>query len=375
MHLARTQPGNDKAKVAQATVWWERSRHSHHGNLVRMGAEADADKGNLAQDDVMAKLAAAEAEAAKMKEELDMMQKLAAAEREAAKLREELKEQQQVTGEQKDPLAGLSIDELAREKIPTRAQGRVPDGSNLRREQFPGFGSSGTGSGWLSESDVSQVQQESSLLQDASRFLAKADPSEVGPATVTKEEAEKDRRDLILGLGGGAVALGLSQVPLRFGAPAKPLFFYLVPLVRIQGLLAECKGLAENGYWDQLRTASQRILREPNEAKDNLLQAAGSLDGKAQDEAVQKAFEILEAVEGLDYKVYLEAFVPPTGKDALAYQQYTIGAVATASKTLEQFLKSMDPESVDAARSQVEALNPVSAAPAAGVNSDDEDLL
>lgn len=339
-----------------------------------MGAEADADKGNVAQDDMMAKLAAAEAEAAKMKEELDMMQKLAAAEREAAKLREELKNQQQLTEEQKDPLAGLSVDELARKQIPTRAQGRVPDSDNLRREQFPGFGSGGTGSGWLSESDVSQVQ-ESSLLQDASRFLAKADPSEVGPAIVTKEEAEKDRRDLILGLGGGAVALGLSQVPLRFGAPTKPLFFYLVPLVRIQGLLAECKGLAENGYWDQLRTASQRILREPNEAKDNLLQAAGSLDGKAQDEAIQKAFEILEAVEGLDYKVYLEAFVPPTGKDALAYQQYTIGAVATASKTLEQFLKSMDPESVDAARSQVEALNPASAAPAAGVNVDDEDLL
>lgn len=60
------------------------------------------------------------------------------------------------------------------------------------------------------------------------------------------------QRRLIIGLGLTAVVGGLALVPLDTLAPksAKPLFFYLTPLVRVQKQLEEATAIVEDAKWD-----------------------------------------------------------------------------------------------------------------------------
>ena len=49
--------------------------------------------------------------------------------------------------------------------------------------------------------------------------------------------------------------------------PSKPLFFYLVPLLRTQQLLAASRAVIEAGDWPQLRSILSRISGEPNSVR------------------------------------------------------------------------------------------------------------
>jgi len=60
------------------------------------------------------------------------------------------------------------------------------------------------------------------------------------------------QRRLLLGVGLTAVAAALALVPLDVLSPppAKPLFFFLTPLVRIQAQLDEAYSLVQDAQWD-----------------------------------------------------------------------------------------------------------------------------
>lgn len=58
------------------------------------------------------------------------------------------------------------------------------------------------------------------------------------------------QRRLLIGGIGTILVVALSLLPtdsLRLSRPSKPLFFYLVPLVRVQALLKDLEGAAIDG--------------------------------------------------------------------------------------------------------------------------------
>jgi hypothetical protein len=207
----------------------------------------------------------------------DMMAKLAAAEAEAEKLRSELKESAAA------PIT--DVDELAKQK-PAKPESRI-DGKGGRETLFGT--SKNDGDAWL---------------RDGMDFLVREQPSEA-VAEMSSEDQDTVNRRLAIGLLGTGIFAGLSQISDSSPAPSKPLFFYLVPLVKIRELLKQAAQLAEDGSWDELSTVCRQIA-QANGAKENLLSAAKYLDAREADKARQMAFDFLELAEKIDYNKYFE---------------------------------------------------------------------
>ena len=265
----------------------------------------------------------------------EMMAKLAAAEAEAEKLRSELKES-----------ASAPIDDLARQK-PAKSKSRI-DGKGGRETIFGT--STKPGDAWL---------------KDGMEFLVRDQPSETGELEgMSEEDKNTVNRRLAIGLLGTGVFVGLSQISDESAAPSKPLFFYLVPLLKIRALLTQASALAEDGAWDEL-SATCRQIAKANDAKGNLLAAAAYLTGRDEERAKQMAFDFLELLEKIDYNKYFESMkgVPVSGAKAAEYSKFSKRAAAAAAAQLDEFLKLMDREQLDAARSQVEAMAPPPPAP------------
>lgn len=108
-------------------------------------------------------------------------------------------------------------------------------------------------------------------------FFTGGGPSEAeSGAAASQEEAAVVRRRLLGGLALTAAAAAFAIVPTERlqPAPSKPLFFYLVPLVRTQALLEEVERVVPEGDYEQLRSALARIQGAPNNVQDNLRSAA-----------------------------------------------------------------------------------------------------
>ena len=263
----------------------------------------------------------------------DMMAKLAAAEAEAEKLRSELKE-----------TAAAPAEDLSRQ-TPAKGKSRI-DGVGGRETLFGT--STKPGDAWL---------------KDGMEFLVRDQPSESGELQgMTEEEQNTVNRRLAIGLFGTAVFVGLSQISDESSAPSKPLFFYLVPLVKIRELLRSATDLAENGYWDDLTVVVNQIVRQ-NDARGNLFAAAAYLSGKDEERAKQMAFDFLELLEKIDYNKYFESMkgVPVSGAKAAEYSRFSKKAAVAAASKLDEFLGLMDREQLDAATSQVVAFQTSSA--------------
>merc|ERR1719379_1533091 len=140
---------------------------------------------------------------------------------------------------------------------------------------------------------------------------------------ISEEEQATVNRRLILGLGGIAATIGVSQISENPFKDSKPLFLYLVPLVRIQALLVKCQDLAENGLWDELSVAQRQIVGKPNDAKANLFAAAGYLKGSQEEEARRIAFDFLEDMEAVDYRKYFDEIGALDPKKAKDYAKFT----------------------------------------------------
>lgn len=117
---------------------------------------------------------------------------------------------------------------------------------------------------WLSEADV--------------EFFTGGGPSEIseGDATSSKEESEEIRRRILIGLGITAAVGAFALIPTEKlqPPPSKPLFFYLVPLLRVEKLLTEAESVIPEGDYQALKTILARIEGPPNNVQDNLRQAA-----------------------------------------------------------------------------------------------------
>jgi len=260
----------------------------------------------------------------------DVMAKLAAAEAEAEQLRAELKES-----------ASAPIDDLAKQK-PAKPKSRI-DGVGGRETIFGT--STKPGDAWL---------------KDGMEFLVRDQPSETGELEKMSDEDQNTvNRRLAIGLLGTGVFIGLSQISDESSTPNKPMFFYLVPLVKSRELLKQATELAENGYWDELSTVCRQIAKA-NDARGNLFSAAAYLTGRDEERAKQIAFDFLELLEKIDYNKYFESMngVPVSGAQAAEYSKFSKRAAAAAAAKLDEFFALMDREQLDAARSQVIIIDP-----------------
>jgi hypothetical protein len=156
-----------------------------------------------------------------------------------------------------------SVDEPPTTAEPSlKTPGKRIDGGDLRRETL--FSVESRPRNWLSESDV--------------EFFTGAGPSEAaeGAARTEPDEGAIVQRRLIIGLVAslGLGAFALVPTEKLAPAPSKPLFFYLTPLIRVQGLLEEVEKVVPEGDYQRLRSLLALIEGSPNNVQDNLRSAA-----------------------------------------------------------------------------------------------------
>jgi hypothetical protein len=233
-----------------------------------------------------------------------------------------------------------TVDELARE-TPRGTTGKARVDGVGKRETL--FGTRSEGDAWL---------------KDGMEFLVREQPSEaggVGEAGMTEEEEKTVRRRAIVGAALTAAFVGLSQISIESPEPVKPLFFYLVPVVRSRELLRRAATLAEDGAWDELNSTVSRVVGPPNNVKDNLFKAAAYLSGSKEQKAREIAFDFLEYMEKVNYSKYFENMGAVGGGKAAEYAKFSSKASKSAIGKLDEFLALMDREAVQAAESQVMA--------------------
>lgn len=201
-------------------------------------------------------------------------------------------------------------------------------------------------------------EQSGVWLSEGVEFLTGDGPSEATatPGLTEEEQATVNRR-IALGalftVGFGALALK----PDDSGPPPKPLFYYLVPLVRVEDLLQEALPQAEDADWPSLERTLKAVLGPPNNVKENMLSAASALDDANDERAAKEiAFSVLEYLEQMDYKKYFDAVSVPTGTQNLEFSKFCSRATRAAQKKMGAFLAAMPAEDIEAARSQVAAL-------------------
>ena len=195
---------------------------------------------------------------------------------------------------------------------------------------------------WLSESDLD--------------FFAGSGPGEVsgGASGVAPEDQETLSRRLLLGGVGTALFVALSLVPDSAGPPSKPLFFYVVPLLRVQALLPKAEEVVADADWAGLTSLRGSILGSPNDAREALRSAAAALrDARAQERAKALAASFLEYLDQADPLKYFDSRAPPTGAQNAEFAAFSRKAVKAAEVALADFLALLPAEDVEAARANV----------------------
>uniref|UniRef100_A0A7S0WMP1 Uncharacterized protein n=1 Tax=Pyramimonas obovata TaxID=1411642 RepID=A0A7S0WMP1_9CHLO len=286
-----------------------RSRGPSRAKFIVRAADGDQES----SEDVAARLAKAEAEAAELRKMLAEVQ---------APSDEELAKAKPVTANKRVDGTGF------RETIWSVQKGRGDDATTVE-----------TGEQWLQEGDVT--------------FFTGDGPSELGEsAGMSEEDKSTVTRRLLIGLGGVAAFIAIANIPDKEvrPKPSKPLFFYLVPLVRVQNLLPDLEATVKSGNATAVKAAVQSVLGSPNNAKDNLSNAALCLDDdKDYERAKGIAVEFAEYMSTVDFSEYFDS------RAAISEKQVTfsVQAVKAAEAKLAQFLAFMPAEQLEAARSQV----------------------
>ena len=192
---------------------------------------------------------------------------------------------------------------------------------------------------WLSESDLD--------------FFAGSGPGEssAGGGGVAPEDQETLTRRLILGGVGTALFVALSLVPDAAGPPAKPLFFYLAPLLRVQALLPRAEEVVSDADWRGLSSLRASVLGSPNDAHEALRCATAALrDARQQERAKALAASFLEYLDQADPLAYFDSRTPPTGAQNAEFAAFSLRAVKAAEVALADFLALFPAEDLEAAR-------------------------
>ena len=299
----------------------------------------------------------------------DVLARLRAAEQEAARLREELAQVQQQQGGAAAAAAAASPSAAASAAAGTAAAadasaaagpaGRI-DSTDSRELPW----TAGKRTAWLSEADVT--------FFTGAGLTEGAGLGEAGGASASAASPEAEgvvRRRLLQGALATAALAAFAVVPtraLRLGAPAKPLFFYLVPLVKALDQLRDLETAVEDADWPRLRAARAAIVGPPGNARQNLYDAVAALDTYSGDSAVAKgaakraealAGEVVEALDALDYNRYFDSAMmgaAPSGAQNAEFVKFTREARRAAERGLRAFLALMPSEAVEGARQVVE---------------------
>lgn len=284
-----------------------------------------------------------------------MLEKLEKAEKEKAQLQKRLDESTAAkaqavarASDQSEETENKTIDELARMK-PRKLEGNLRIDGEMQRERIFDFGSK-----------TKNASREQNWLNDGLEFVSKEQPSEeLTVAEMSKEDQDIVNRRLIIGIGltVGFCAFGLvpdDKLVLPGARPEKPLFFYLVPICKSREILRNCEELAVDGDFDQLLNNVQKVLKEPNSIKKNLLLACVFLSGREEENAKELALNIVEDIEKVDFKTYFDTQKKTfDGKQAQQYADFSAKAAVAAVKKINTFLQYFDSESREAAESQV----------------------
>jgi hypothetical protein len=264
----------------------------------------------------------------------DLIARLKAAEEEAKELKQKLG---QATADGADEGASQST-----------SSSRI-DGADLRRETLSFVESKPRN--WLSESDI--------------EFFTGGGPGEsVGLQEDDREQRRQQdavvQRRTLIGVGLSALVGAFALVPTEKlqPAPSKPLFFYLVPLLRVRALLVEASGLLEQGNASEapaeLTAILSRIQGAPNNVQQNLRDAAASLavadggDPSASSAATTVGRDVYEYIKGIDYQTYYDRRTSPTGDDQLL--EYSRSSAKAAVAKLDEFFRLMPADQLEAAR-------------------------
>jgi hypothetical protein len=262
----------------------------------------------------------------------DLIARLRAAEGEAQRLKAELAAAQ----------GAASGAESDAEPASPRRPSRI-DGGDLRRETLA-FAPSKERN-WLQETDTD--------------FFTGGGPSEAEGAGggASAAEAAEVRRRLLLGAGLALAAGAFALVPTDRLAPppSKPLFLYLLPLLRVEALLIEVEALAPAGDYEALRAALARIEGAPNDLQANLRAAASALpDARASAAASAVARDVYEYVSGIDYQQYYDSMGGARGARGGAVSaelfEYSARSARAARASLAAFLALMPREALEGAR-------------------------
>jgi hypothetical protein len=177
-------------------------------------------------------------------------------------------------------------------------------------------------------------------------------PRRVALRRVTPRRARQRR--LALGAAGTALFLAIGLRPDTAGPPPKPLFFYLVPLLRVQALLARAEAVVADANWAGLASLRGQILGSPNDARDALRNASAALaEPRKQEAAKALSIAFLEYVSQADYTAYFDSRAPPTGAQNAEFAAFSLRAVKAAEARLADFLALMPADELDAARTQL----------------------
>ncbi|CAI5462668.1 unnamed protein product [Closterium sp. Yama58-4] len=162
-------------------------------------------------------------------------------------------------------------------------------------------------------------------------------------------------RRLLIGAGLAVLALpvALYDIPLTVAPPSKPLFFYVVPLVRLQLALQAIVSQADSLDVVALRSQLRFAVGTVDTVRENLVSTTVLLEDKSQQPAKELAFEILDYLQQADYGNYFENMGAPSPSQQLEFLSFSLKSIKAAISRLDKFLRYVPSEVVEAANQQV----------------------
>mmetsp|Transcript_10954 Transcript_10954/g.30061 ORF Transcript_10954/g.30061 Transcript_10954/m.30061 type:complete len:326 (+) Transcript_10954:60-1037(+) len=271
-----------------------------------------------------------------------VLERLRAAEEEAARLRQQLAQQQGNNTQGESGAPAEVID----------GQPRRVDGVEARETLFSAGGEksssmSPSAPGWLNEADVQF-------------FLGAAPPNPemvaaAGGAGEDPQAKEIVQRRLLITALASAAAIGFALVPTEAlrPRPSKPLYYYIVPILRIKDLLVDdSPEIIENADWAQLRLLLSRITGTPNKVHENFDNIVALLDSNSNQGRVQQLrTEFEEYIYNMDFNKYYDSMpgTKITGKQNQEFVTFSSQAQKAAVQRLEAILKLLPEKDVQQA--------------------------
>ncbi|GJP59669.1 hypothetical protein CLOP_g14535 [Closterium sp. NIES-67] len=162
-------------------------------------------------------------------------------------------------------------------------------------------------------------------------------------------------RRLLIGAGLAVLALpvALYDIPLTVAPPTKPLFFYVVPLVRLQLALQAIVSQADSLDVVALRSQLRFAVGTVDSVRENLVSATVLLDDKSQQPAKELAFEVIDYLQQADFGNYFENMGAPSASQQLEFLSFSLKSIKAAISRLDKFFKYVPSEVVEAANQQV----------------------